>query len=143
MDDVLCAFTSAHGRALRTSPDVPFPQGTPGFFHSLEPIDGAIEAVNELRELYDVYVLTAPSTRNAHSYSEKRLWIEDHFDYEFTKKLILSPHKGLLKGHYLVDDRTSGKGQESFEGMLIEFGSDSFPDWKAVLEFLKQETKSR
>ena len=117
-------------------PDVAFPQGVPGFFQSLDPMDGAISAINELREQFDVYVLTAPSTRNAHSYSEKRIWIEEHFDYPFTKKLILSPNKGLLKGDYLVDDHTAGKGQDSFEGMLIEFGSKAFPDWQTVLTYL-------
>ncbi len=138
MDDVLCAYTTAHTLALTTRPDVAFPQGVAGFFQSLEPIDGAIAAVNELRKSFDVYVLTAPSTRNAHSYTEKRIWIEEHFDYQFTKKLILSPNKGLLKGDYLVDDHASGKGQDSFEGMLIEFGSNAFPDWHAVLTFLKE-----
>ena len=137
MDDVLCAYTVAHKNALQDDPDVAFPQGVPGFFVALDPIDGAIDCVNELRDLHDVFILTAPSTRNAHSYSEKRIWVEQHFDYAFTKKLILSPDKGLLNGDYLVDDHTYGKGQERFDGMLIEFGSDSFPNWAAVLTVLK------
>ncbi|WDI42179.1 5' nucleotidase, NT5C type [Bremerella sp. P1] len=138
MDDVLCAYTPAHSRALDDQPGVQFPQSVPGFFRSLAPIDGAIASLNELRDLFDVYVLTAPSTRNPHSYSEKRIWIEEHFDYPFTKKLILCPNKGLLKGDYLVDDHVTGKGQDAFEGTLIEFGSNDFPDWHAVLTFLKK-----
>lgn len=137
MDDVLGAYAAAHTNAQRDNPEMTFPQGVPGFFLALAPIEGAIECVNELRGLHDVFILTAPSTRNAHCYSEKRIWIERHFDYAFTKKLILSPDKGLLKGDYLVDDHVSGKGQERFEGMLIEFGSDSFPDWNTVLAYLK------
>ena len=134
----MCAYTIAHSNALRDNPDVPFPQSVPGFFLALDPIGGAIEAVNELRNVFDVFVLTAPSTRNAHCYSEKRIWIERHFDYTFTKQLIISPDKGLLKGDYLVDDHTSGKGQDRFDGMLIEFGSDAFPNWDAVLTFLRR-----
>jgi 5'-nucleotidase len=142
MDDVLCAYTSAHRHALSNNPDIAFPQSVVGFFQFLEPVDRAIEAVNELRTLFDVFVLTAPSTRNAHSYSEKRIWIEEHFDYSFTKKLIISPDKGLLKGDCLIDDHTSGNGQERFEGLLVEFGSDVFPDWNAVLAFLRPQTGS-
>lgn len=137
MDDVLCAYTTAHARALNMNPGVQFPQGVPGFFQSLAPIDGALAAIRELRDLFDVYVLTAPSTRNPYSYFEKRIWIEEHFDYPFTKKLILCPNKGLLKGDYLIDDHTSGKGQDLFDGMLIEFGSKAFPDWTTILTFLK------
>lgn len=137
MDDVLCAYSASHAKALLDNPSVRFPQGTPGFFLALQPIEGAIDSVNELRTTFDVYILSAPSTRNPHSYSEKRLWIEEHFDYALTKRLILCPHKGLLKGDYLIDDHASGKGQEQFDGTLIEFGSAEFPDWTAVLAFLK------
>ncbi len=108
MDDVLCAYSDAHAAALCLDPANPFPQSKPGFFRTLEPVVDSISAVNQLRQRFDVYVLTAPSTRNAHSYSEKRIWIEEHFDYGFTKKLILSPNKGLLKGDFLVDDHSCG-----------------------------------
>lgn len=82
---------------------------------------------------YDVYVLTAPSTRNLQSYAEKRNWIEHHFGYEFTKNLIICAHKNLLKGDYLVDVNITGKGQESFSGELIHFRAEQYPDWKSVI----------
>jgi len=37
-----------------------------------------------------------------------------------------------LKGDILIDDNIKGKGQEIFEGRLIHFGSDQFPDLKSV-----------
>lgn len=97
-------------------------------------------AVNELREKFDLYVLSAPSPRNVHSYSEKRQWIERHFDYELAKRLILSPNKGLLKGDVLIDDQPNGKGQEWFEGQLILFGSPDFPDWHTVVSHLQRSS---
>ena len=51
--------------------------------------------------------------------------------------LIVSPHKGLNKRDYLIDDRDSGQEQDKFEGQLIQFGSEAFPDWERVREFLK------
>ena len=100
MDDVLCRYSDAHANALKSDPGIAFPQGIVGFFQSLDSVEGAVEAVDVLRDLYDVFILTAPSTRNPHAYSEKRLWVEEHFGYAFTKKLIISPDKGLLKGDY-------------------------------------------
>jgi len=41
----------------------------------------------------------------------------------------------LNAGDYLIDDRTK-RGADKFQGELILFGSDEFPDWKAVLEYL-------
>ncbi|MCH5377167.1 MAG: hypothetical protein JJ992_24660 [Planctomycetes bacterium] len=118
------------------NPDVEFPQSIPGFFERLEPVEGAIDSVRQLQQQFDVYVLSAPSTRNPHSYSEKRIWIEKHFDYPFTKRLILSPNKGLLKGDFLIDDHITGKGQDAFEGEVLHFGSESFPDWRSVIDYL-------
>ena len=140
MDDVMCDFSEAHKKALDHNPGVKYPQGIEGFFLKLSPIHGAIDSVELLRQNFDVYILTAPSTRNPHCYSEKRIWIEDHFGYEFTKKLIISPNKGLLRGDILIDDHIDGKGQEEFEGDLIHFGSTSFPDWSSVMEHLTELT---
>jgi hypothetical protein len=38
-------------------------------------------------------------------------------------------------GDYLIDDRTKN-GAGEFSGELIQFGSDSFPNWESVVEFL-------
>ncbi|MEM6771077.1 MAG: hypothetical protein AAF597_10870, partial [Bacteroidota bacterium] len=81
MDDVLCDFSGAHAKALQTNPGIKFPQSQCDFFRSLKPIPGGVEAVKYLSEidLFDVYILTAPSIRNPFCYTEKRLWVEDHF----------------------------------------------------------------
>jgi 5'-nucleotidase len=138
MDDVLCDFLKAYNEAQDKSPELKFPQSQLAFFENLERIEGAIESVNKLRESFDVYVLTAPSNRNPHCYTEKRLWIEKYFGYEFTEKLIICSNKSLLRGNYLIDDYAVGKGQENFEGKLIQFGSDEFPNWQKVMEYFKR-----
>ncbi|MEQ8667929.1 MAG: hypothetical protein RIC12_02090 [Pirellulales bacterium] len=139
MDDVLCDYSGAHRRAVEEQPKITYPQSVPGFFEQLQPIDGAIEAVRRLSTDSDVFVLSAPSTRNPLSYTEKRVWVETHFDYDLTKRLILCPDKGLLQGHFLIDDHVSGKGQERFQGEVIQFGSQLFPNWRAVMEYLSSQ----
>jgi hypothetical protein len=52
-------------------------------------------------------------------------------------RLIISPHKHLSCGDILIDDKRSGKGQDKFQGVLLQFGSKKYPDWKAIEEFLE------
>ncbi|TDF35204.1 hypothetical protein EYS14_21625 [Alteromonadaceae bacterium M269] len=138
MDDVLCDYSAAFNQALKATPEVAYPQSQYGFYANLLPIDGAIESVNKLisAEEYEPYILTAPSTMNPLCYTEKRVWIEKYFGIEFTEKLIISPNKALLKGELLIDDNASGRGQEHFDGEFIQFGTEAFPTWSAVCQYL-------
>lgn len=140
MDDTLCDFAGKWFE--KRSIEVQWPQSVPGFFTSLPPLFGAVESVKELaaNPLYDVWFLTAPSVYNPLSYTEKRLWIEYYFGFQMCHRLILSPNKALLKGDYLIDDCAYGKGQESFEGKLIQYGSSMFPNWSDVMRFLEEES---
>ena len=52
------------------------------------------------------------------------------------KRLILTHHKNLNLGDYLVDDRTKN-GADRFRGEHILFGSPQFPDWLAVTAYLR------
>lgn len=141
MDQVLCDYAAGFQRHKELYPHLPYPQSEPGLYESLEPLPGAIEAYRWLSShpMFDVYILTAPSERNAHCYTEKRRWVEYYLGMEAVNKLIISPNKGLNKGHFLIDDYKEGRGQENFEGKLLHFGSDEFPDWDSVIEFFKKE----
>jgi 5'-nucleotidase len=135
MDDVLCDYAGARARALAARPDVAFPQSEQGFYLNLLPLEGALAAASALLDspCISAFILTAPSVRNPLCYTEKRLWVEKHLGLRFAERLILCPDKSLLRGDVLIDDRISGHGQERFIGKLIEFGSQKFPDWRAVL----------
>ena len=137
MDDVLCQYSAAYAQAEATRPEVHYPQSEAGFFQNLEPMPGGVEAMNWLDENCRVYILTAPSMMNPLSYTEKRIWVEEHLGYYFVKRLIISPNKGLLKGDFLIDDHVEGRGQQYFEGALLQFGSAEYPDWGSVLEFFQ------
>ena len=104
-------------------------------YRDLEPMKGAIEAWHELNKFYDVYILSTASWDNVESWIEKRLWVEKYIGESVKKKLILSHNKGLLKGVALIDDRIAN-GVADFEGKHIHFGSEEFPDWQSVLDFL-------
>lgn len=141
MDDVLCEYTKEHRMKLLNNPEIEFPQGVEGFFKGLEPIKNAVKSLEELNDCgrFDVYILTAPSIHNPHCYTEKRLWVENHLGFKMVDRLIISNHKGLSKGHYLIDDHIEGRGQENFEGKLLHFGSSNFPDWKSINSYFKSK----
>jgi hypothetical protein len=113
--------------------DVPF------IFSKMIPMPGAIEAVKAIAEKYDVYILSTAPWKNPFALSDKLAWIKEYFgsgnDSLFYKRIIFSHHKDLNKGDYLIDDRTKN-GAAEFEGELIQFGTEAFPDWEAVLRYL-------
>jgi 5'-nucleotidase len=132
MDDTMCDYKLAMREALLRHPEQKYPQAQIDFFRKLHPIEGAIESMNELKEFYDIYILTRPSVQNALCYTEKRLWVEDHMGIEWCHKLIICPNKALMIGDYLVDDvRWSG-----FGGTQIMFDKDGSNNWAFVRNYL-------
>jgi len=111
----------------------------PGIFSLMEPFPGAIEAVKLLSQHFDVYILTTAPWKNISAWSDKAAWVHKYFgeekDSPFYKRLIISHYKNLNKGDFLIDDRTKN-GAGEFEGELILFGSEKFPDWERVCDYL-------
>jgi 5'(3')-deoxyribonucleotidase len=142
MDNTLVDFVTAFGRVG----DVALEEykgnedDIPGIFALMEPMPGAIEAVHALAEHYDVYVLSTAPWANPSAWSDKVGWIQRHFgsheDSVLYKRLILSHHKNLNRGDFLVDDRLHKNGADRFVGTALEFGSDEWPDWATVVAYL-------
>lgn len=107
----------------------------PGIFSAMPPMPGALVAFELLAAAYDVYVLSTAPWENPSAWSDKHLWVRRHLGAAAHKRLILTHHKHLNRGHYLIDDREKN-GAERFEGELILFGSTRFPDWAAVTSYL-------
>ena len=107
-----------------------------GVFGLMEPVVGAVEAFAELSTLFDVYILSTPPWDNASGWSDKYEWVHSHLGEAAHKRLILTHHKNLNRGDFLVDDRLAN-GADRFEGEHVLFGSDAYPDWHSVLEYLR------
>ena len=140
MDGVIADFDKAkneHPLATIT-PYKGRPDKIPGIFENLDPIEGAIESVNTLLDapMFDTYFLSTAPWDNPEAWMHKRLWIDKHFETsKIRKRLILSHHKQLLMGDYLIDDRRFNGAQE-FTGEWIHFGGERFPGWTEVIEYL-------
>lgn len=111
----------------------------PGIFSLMDPMPGAIEAVNTLSEYYDMYILSTAPWKNTTAYSDKLSWLTKHFGDLFKKRVIITHCKNLCDGDYLVDDRAKN-GASEFPGEWVQFGSERYPDWEEVTRYLISET---
>ncbi|MBX0301101.1 hypothetical protein K2F54_14090 [Cryobacterium sp. 1639] len=112
----------------------------PGIFGRMEPLAGAVEAYKELALHFDTYILSTAPWHNASAWHDKVLWVQTYLgltdETAAYKRLILSHHKNLNRGDYLIDDR-SANGAGMFEGEWLQFGTDAaFPTWASVTDYL-------
>lgn len=140
MDNVLVDFASGIARideAARREYEGRLDEA-PGIFALMDPMPGAIDAVHRLAKKYDVYILSTAPWKNPSAWADKVAWVTKYFDDVFHKRLILSHRKDFVKGDFLIDDRPK-HGADSFDGEWIQFGSERFPDWSAVVEYLNSK----
>ena len=137
MDNVLVDFRSGIAR-IEESTRLEYENRldeVPGIFSLMSPMPGAIEAYEELAAVFDVYVLSTAPWEHPSAWSDKVLWVKKYLGEPAHKRLILSHHKNLNGGSYLIDDRLKN-GAGEFEGEHIHFGKERFPDWSSVMEYL-------
>ena len=137
MDNVLVDFSSGISKiSQRLQIDY---QGrideVPGIFSLMEPLRGAISSYQRLSNEYDTYILSTAPWENTSAWSDKHLWVREYLGETAYKRLILTHHKNLNFGDFLIDDRTVN-GADQFRGQHIIFGSNEFPNWQSVCNYL-------
>ncbi len=138
MDGVLVDFESGLARVPDDVRDEHkgHEEDIPGVFSLMDPVPDALDAFRELARLFDTYILSTPPWDNPAAWTDKALWVQAYLGDTAEKRLILTHHKDLNRGDYLIDDRTR-HGADLFQGEHIHFGSDRFPDWDSVLKYLR------
>lgn len=91
-----------------------------------DPVNEAVKGFNTLNRDYDVYLLCQ---------QDRQEWIDRWLDVPAWDHVILSTHKELMMGDYLLDAHTEQCGAAGFPGTVLEFGKDPFRHWAEVLEF--------
>ena len=137
MDDVLVDFQTGIDRLdieTRLEYDGRMDE-VPGIFSLMLPMKDAVESFNELAEVFDTYILSTAPWENPSAWSDKLLWVKKCLGVRAYKRLILSHHKNLNRGDFLVDDRDKN-GAGEFGGELVRFGQGKFPDWISVKQYL-------
>ena len=106
----------------------------PGYFAALEPMPSAVKAFRSLALRYDTYILSSAPFTNPSAWTDKMLWVQKWLGVASYRRLILSHHKNLNYGDYLIDDRPYN-GAEDFMGTFIHFGEAPYKTWDDILEF--------
>lgn len=137
MDNVLVDFESA---LIRQPSDVLVEfegryDEIPDIFATMLPMPMATTAFDILAEHFDTYILSTAPWENDTAWSAKLNWVKDYLGPMAYKRLILTHHKNLNAGHFLVDDRLKN-GAAEFRGQHIHFGTELFPDWETTVKYL-------
>jgi len=93
----------------------------PGFYSELEPIDGAIEALNEmLADGHTVTLVSSPWNTNPTCASDKITWAEEVIGKGWGDRVVITKDKTAVRGDILIDDKPDIKG-------------DYDPQWTQIL----------
>ena len=134
MDGTLADFCTAAPSMVvgsKTNPDEMYEKG---FFLKLNPMPGAVKAIDRLQKIerLNLYIASKPTTKNLYSATEKYLWIEKYF-HSLLKKMFLTCDKALLIGDYLIDDYLRWK---TFKGTFVHFDERNPEEsWEKITNF--------
>lgn len=107
----------------------------PGIFSLMEPMEHAIDSYNLLAKNFDTYILSTSPWDNPSAWHDKVVWVKKYLGNVAHKRLILSHNKHLNYGDFLIDDRLKN-GADKFQGELIQFKTEKFPEWNSVVTYL-------
>ena len=155
MDGVLANFEKAlyglfphlkelppHSEEMNRKIDELCSTGAPGarMFLDMEPIEFAVESYHILCEHYNVILLTSAPWLTHESGSDKRTWAEKVLGSKVRKNIIISHHKDLMIGDYLIDDRLKN-GAAEFKGIHFHFGQKDLENWPKMITKLAKLDK--
>jgi 5'(3')-deoxyribonucleotidase len=141
MDNVLVDFKSGLEQFDQSIKDEYYEREDeiPGIFGKMKPLEGAIESYIQLSKIFDTFILSTSPWENETASMDKLRWVKKYLGDVAYKRLILTHHKNLNRGHFLIDDRDKN-GVKDFKGTHIHFGpGKKYPDWKSVVEYLKDK----
>ena len=116
-----------------------------GFFRDLPVVEGAVEAVQELMEHYDVYITTA-AQEFKYSLEDKYDWLQEFFPFIHWKQFVFCGDKSILGTDYMIDDHA--KNLRTFKGKGLLFTAyhnieetefTRVNNWQEVLAFFRAE----
>ncbi len=82
-----------------------------GFFLNMTPMQGALEAIQEMvEEGIEVIICTVPHPRSDYCIPEKIAWVKKHLGEEFVRKIIFTYDKTVVHGDVIIDDMPEIKG---------------------------------
>lgn len=125
-----------------------------GFFYEMEPMPGAIEALQGLMDDgYDVVIVTQPPRKAEFAVQDKRRWMKKYFGSFSAANMVFCHRKELIEGDLLFDDRPShliNWKKNNPEGLTatidwlynrdvqVDFRGSQKSGWKEFVEFVRK-----
>lgn len=118
---------------------------TPGFFRNVPVMKGAQEALLYLSDKFDIYIVSA-AMEFPQSLSEKKEWLEEHFNFIHWRNIIFCGDKSVIATDYMIDDHV--KNLDYFTGKSILFTAEHNLDidrhlrvnnWQEAVAFLHKQ----
>lgn len=118
---------------------------TPGFFRTLPLMPGAQEALKELQQDFEIYIVSA-AMEFPLSLSEKKEWLAEHFPFISWRNIVFCGDKSIIGTDYLVDDHL--KNLDYFKGKPLLFTAGHninirkhtrLNNWEEAVTFFKAE----
>ena len=127
LDNVICDY-NRRVFELRAEYDCDDINELPIHYKDIEPIDTAIEAFEQLANLFEVYIITPDVQRE-----EKIEWVRTHLPFA-VEWIVFCDTEEIREGNYLIcrDHKKAG----CFRGRVIEFLSMDFPGWEDVAQYI-------
>lgn len=138
MDSVLVNFAGAVATKLTPEEKEKYRDhydDVPDIFSRMEPIEGAVEAFKLLTEHYNTYILSTAPWDNDRAWTDKLRWVKKYLGNCAKKRIVLSHHKDLNQGSFLIDD-SSRNGAKEFCGKWFQFGKAPYENWDKMLKAL-------
>lgn len=94
----------------------------PGFYFDLEPLEGALDALNEMLAAgLDVRLVSSPHPSSpALCAAEKYQWVDKYLGSEWVSRLVIVKDKTYISGLFLIDDKPTVTGSNN-------------PSWKHIV----------
>jgi len=118
---------------------------TPGFFRTLPLMPGAVEAVAELMNHFEIYIVSA-AMEFPLSLPEKFDWLKEHFSFIPWTNIVFCGNKSIIRADYLIDDHL--KNLDNFKGKALMFHASHnttvthhqrVKNWPEIVILLKAE----
>lgn len=115
---------------------------SPGFFRTAPVMPGAQEALQNLQQKFDIYIVSA-AMEFPQSLNEKREWMSEHFPFISWRNIIFCGNKSIIDTDYMIDDHLKnlqhckGKGImfTAFHNAKSDF-SPRVNNWKEAETYL-------
>ena len=115
----------------------------PGFFRNVPLVKGAVEAVRDLYEKHEVWIVTS-CTEFPTSLRDKWEWLHEHFPFIETARMVFCGSKAIVHGDYMIDDKEDNLAGFNGEGLLFSSMDNHFVEgyrrvnsWAEVTQYFR------